>query len=57
MSDPIFALLVSVYMLVMLARSHMTDKELERLKGELDATDQSLDGLWDEVEEMKKGKK
>mgnify|MGYP003527688362 FL=1 len=57
MSDPLFALMVSVYMLVMLARSRMTDKELERLKGELDATDQSLDGLWDEVEEMKKGEK
>ncbi len=57
MSDPIFTLLVSVYMLVMLARSHMTDKEVKRLKDELDATDQSLDGLLDEVEELKKGKK
>ena len=57
MSDPLFALMVSVYMLVMLARSRMTDKELERLKGELDATDQSRDGWWDEVEEMKKGEK
>ena len=57
MSDPLFTLLVSVYMLVMLARSHMTDKEVKHLKDELDATDQSLDGLWDEVEELKKGKK
>lgn len=55
MSDPLFTLLVSVYILVSLARSHMTDKEVKRLKEELDATDQSLDGLWDEVEEMKKG--
>lgn len=53
MGDALLALSVFFLSLSSLWDAYDTQKKLDRLMKEIDATDDSLDALWDEVEALK----